>query len=150
MDIEDILYLLFVLGSILLSLFGKKKKRGQKPAQNNNPFDLNFELFNKNDDQTQPEPEPAQPENFHESSEIETNETPRTTNEKNIASNRYNNPEYLNLVRERKKKSVRIKRSTASDSPIFDEDLTLPEKEEAFEFDARKAIIYSEILKRPE
>ena len=129
MDAGDLLYILFVIVSIVLGMLGKKKRKNRNTSTPSNEAsqDVDWESLFENLSSGQRVKEER--EVIHEEEPVSTfSEEPKKAE---------NRP--LNKTKSEKSKSKKP-------NIIFEEDVN----EANSDFDLRQAIIYSEILKRPE
>jgi len=137
MEIGDLLYIAFALLSVFFGVFGKKKKNPNQKGGSS--FDLNdFIQEAYNDD-------------YLKSSESDIAEQPiRQTEPINTSPQSESYSQKLAQKKADAKARVEKAKRYSSNSPIFQNEIsdTVPSSE--FEFDAEKAVIYSEIMKRPE
>jgi preprotein translocase subunit SecG len=151
MDIGDLVYVIFVLMSIVLGIFGKKKKKNPKTtSEPSNTFDLesfireaygNTENSSNSNDKSVEEDKISEP--------THTVHYPPT----NPPQSKYHNSSFKKELKKKKEQSrtrVSKVKSQSSNSPIFENEISDTAPSSEFEFDAQKAVIYSEILKRPD
>ena len=136
MEIGDLLYIAFALLSVFFGVFGKKKK---KPNQKSNSG------FNLNDfiqDTYSNEFEETSVTDVEEP--IVKNDPPKPSSQDTSLSQKL-----AKRKADAKAKMEKVRKQSRN-SPIFENEIsdTVPSSE--FEFDAEKAVIYNEILKRPE
>jgi hypothetical protein len=147
-DLGDIIYLAFVIISVVLGLFGKKKKKGT-PAEKTPGNDFSLEDFLRNaygqQEEVQPsahtkkvqepEPEPEKPT---------VREFPRATKYESTRKSLYQE------IKRKNAEAAKLKKKYSKSSPIYSDEISEAQQEDAFVFDAKQAVIYSEIMKRPE
>lgn len=132
MDSGDLIYIAFLVISMLFGLFGKKKKKGQKDKPK---FDFDLEemlkkQFNIESDHIAQSSEEFEPITYSKPEPIvaKNTQTPKKPTVK----------QHKPIHKTSKNLEVQ---TIGDDNELYDSD---------FEFDAKQAIIYSEILKRPE
>ncbi|MGD1845450.1 MAG: hypothetical protein ACFB10_08665 [Salibacteraceae bacterium] len=145
MDIEDLMYYAIIIGSILVSLLGKKKKKKttstgpirdevDEPATRDVETILGDILRPREQPSPAPVSQPAEPESIHTSKDdyyisADSHHQKAEARKKEMQDN--------------KRKASR----TSSSSPF---DIETEEEAADFQFNLRQAVLYSEILKRPE
>ncbi len=147
MDLGDIIYLAFVVISVLLGVFGKKKKKGtQEDKAPMNDFSLEDFLKNAYGQQEEQEPTSVVSEQNLEEEAVDI--PPRDfTDHKKSESKRKS---LYEEIKRKNAEAAKLKKKLSKKSPIYSDEISEAQQEDAFVFDARKAIIYSEIMKRPE
>lgn len=147
MDIGDLVYVIFVLMSIVFGVFGKKKKKSPETDSNNsNAFDLESFIRDAYDNTN----EDAQPKE----ADFDEVNSPSITNDPHStpSSSNFQNTSFAEEIKKKKEQSktrVSKVKSKSGNSPIFENEISDTAPSSEFEFDAQKAVIYSEILKRP-
>lgn len=151
MDIGDLLYYAVILIGILASVIGKKKKKKeqkryqtQKPEATREPVNqpksevqtiLDQILKGNTSDSTPPPPEPkpapvAKPD-YYVSAEAHHQKAEDRKQE----------------MRDNTRKATKKGKSDRNDNAF---DIETPSQEADFQFDLRQAVLYSEVLRRPE
>ncbi len=150
MDIGDLVYVIFVLMSIVFGVFGKKKKKNpETTSEPTNTFDLESfirEAYGNTD---------TSYETINEYAEEEIIEPKHPTYKRpaNPSQSKYQNSSFKEELKKKKEQSrTRLSKvkSQSNNSPIFENEISDTAPSSEFEFDTQKAVIYSEILKRPD
>ena len=132
MDSGDIIYIVFLLVSMLFGIFGKKKKKGQKQKSN---FDFDLEELLKKQFNIQNEEtvvEDAQFEPIYQPEYIKEEVKPKPITKKKSV---------IRKPIHKTSKSLEVQ-TIGDDNELYSEN--------DFDFEPEKAVIYSEILNRPD
>lgn len=152
MDLGDIIYLAFVIISVVLGLFGKKKKKGA-PAEKTSGNDFSLEDFLRNAyGQQETEQQPAYARNLQEPEQepIPEKEQRPVRDFSSATKSESTRKSTYQEIKRKNAQAAKLKKKHSKSSPIYSDEISEAQQEDAFVFDAKKAVIYSEIMNRPE